>query len=89
MSSWPSKDPDDVLDYKIDWTARLAGDQIVSSQWFVPEALESRDEAFNSTSCTIWLLGGVAAMNYLITNRITTAGGRTIDKSVNLPVRNA
>ncbi len=26
--SWPFKDPDEVLDYQIDWTARLAGDTI-------------------------------------------------------------
>lgn len=33
------KDPDEVLDYGLDWTARLVGDTISTSQWIVPDGI--------------------------------------------------
>ena len=36
------KDPDAVLDYSVDWSKWLAGDQIETSTWFVSDpALQS------------------------------------------------
>ena len=32
---WDFKDPDEVLDYRVDWSARLDGDTIASSTWEV------------------------------------------------------
>jgi hypothetical protein len=39
MLTWPKKDPDDILDYAIDWSARLDGDKIASVELFVKDDL--------------------------------------------------
>jgi len=55
------KDPDAVLDYSVDWSKWLAGDQIETSTWFVSNpALQPSDDSNTTTRTTIWLAGGVA-----------------------------
>jgi hypothetical protein len=86
------KDPDADLDYGMDWTNWLNGDTIVASTWIAPDGsgLALHDGATNAagTVTTIWLRGGVvAATPWMVTNRITTAGGRTEDRSLLITVR--
>lgn len=87
MISWPDKDPDAVLDYMLDWTARLDGDRIVSSDWTVPEGLGGSRMSFTDTTTTIWLSDGDAPSLYRLTNRIATEAGRVFDASVRIRVR--
>ena len=76
------KDPDAVLDYSIEWSKWLAGDQIQTSAWSVSDpAIEAADDSNTATRTTVWLSGGVAGQSYTVTNRITTSGGRTDDRS--------
>lgn len=85
--AWANKDPDEVLDYKLDWSARLgAGNTIVTSIWIVPAGLTKDSDVFTTTTTTIWLSGGVLGVRYELTNRITTTGGHTMDQSVHLRV---
>lgn len=78
--TWPNKDPSDVLDYQIDWSAALGTDTIASSTW-TATGYTINSNSFTPTTTTVWLAGGPAGVNK-ITNRITTAGGRTIERSV-------
>jgi hypothetical protein len=65
------KDPDAVLDYSVDWSKWLAGDQIATSTWFVSDpALQPADDSKTTTRTTIWLAGGVVGQSYTVTNRI-------------------
>lgn len=82
----PDKDPDDVLDYTINYANFLDSDTISASSWLVPEGMTKVSDNFTNTTATVWLSGGKAGETYLITNRITTAAGRTKDKSFNLYV---
>lgn len=75
-----TKDPNAVLDYSIDWTRWLAGDQIAASEWIVPSGLTKMADSKTSTSATVWLFGGTAGQSYTVTNRIATAAGRTEDR---------
>lgn len=84
--TWPTKDPDDVLDYGIEWKNRLKGDTITASEWIVPEDLVVTDDYISGTLTTAWISGGVNKRSYKVTNRITTAAGRTIDQGVTLRV---
>lgn len=84
---WPNKDPDEVLDYVIDWSDRLAGDTISTSTWEVPSGITKDSDSNGTTSTTVWLSGGTANAVYTLTNRIVTAAGRTMDQSVRLTVR--
>ena len=87
MLRWQSKDPNEVLDYKIDWTDRLAGDTIVSVQWVVPAGIVADSNSFSPTEAILWLSGGTSGELYIMTCRVTTAGGRVMDESVRLRVK--
>lgn len=81
-----AKDPNAVLDYSIDWTRWLAGDQIAASEWIVPFGLTKMADSKTATSATVWLSGGTVSQSYTVTNRITTAAGRTEDRSFTIRV---
>lgn len=81
------KDSDATLDYKIDWADYLGADTITSSQWILPSADITEVVSVNTTTAaTIWLSGGVINRRYTVTNRITTSGGRTDDRSITIHV---
>ena len=77
------KDPDAVLDYKMDWTAWLGDtDIIVASSWEVDsEEIVVDSDSFTDTDTTVWLSGGLNRKKYLITNSIETDDGRKDDRS--------
>lgn len=89
--SWPDKDPADVLDYSIDWSAQLAlptePDTIESVTWTVPSGLTKESQSHAEGIATAWLSGGVSGREYLVACRIVTAGGRTLERSARLLVR--
>lgn len=89
--SWPSKDPDELLDYQIDWSERLGDDTISSgnsSSWDGDDDdLIIEDESHTDTTTTVWLSGGVLETRYLLTNTIWTDGGRILQQSIYLPIR--
>jgi hypothetical protein len=88
MASWPAKDPDEVLDYEIDWTKRLDGDTIATSVFEVAVGDAVVDSDSNTTTATtVWLSGGTLDETCEVLNRITTAGGRTMDQTVKLKIK--
>lgn len=84
---WDDKDPDEILDYQLDWSEELDTDTISTSTWIVPTGLTEETDSNSTTTTTVWLSGGTIGQVYTLTNRITTAGGRTYDQSVRLRVR--
>ncbi|HZT29229.1 MAG TPA: hypothetical protein VFA33_05065 [Bryobacteraceae bacterium] len=77
-----TKDPNAVLDYSVDWSKWLAGDQIEESTWSVSDsALAVSDETNSATQATAWLSGGAVGQSYTVTNKITTAAGRIDERS--------
>lgn len=82
------KDPDAILDYVIDWGPWLNGDEINTSNWTLDSGITNSADDTPSTSTTrIFISGGTAGVNYTATNRITTIGGRTDDRSFEVRVR--
>ncbi len=86
--TWPQKDPNEVLDYALNWTGRLTGDTIATSVWTVPAGITSNSETVSDKQTVIWLSGGSNGTWYELLNRITTAGGRTMDQTVKIFVKN-
>lgn len=84
---WPFKDPDEVLDYQLDWSARLDEDTIVTSTWVVPTGITKDSDTNTTDTTTIWLSGGTTGEAYTLANRITTVGGRTMDQSVKIKIK--
>lgn len=85
--TWQFKDPDEVLDYQVDWSTALGGDTIASSVWTLPSGITQDSSTLNDTATTIWLSGGTDGSRYDLTNRITTAAGRTFEQHVSIFVR--
>jgi hypothetical protein len=92
MKNWPDKDPDEVLDYAIDWSPRLVQpngmtDQIDTSTWILPSGITQTSASISGQLAVVWLSGGSLGDTYTITNRIVTVGGRTMDQSVRLRIK--
>lgn len=81
------KDPDAILDYAVDWATWLGSDTIATSAWVVPSGITEVSDTNTSTVAVIWLSGGTAGSTYNIVNRITTAGGRTEDRTIVIRVQ--
>jgi len=84
------KDPNAVLPFVWDWTAWLAdqGDDTITAHEILTDGTITVDSTANSaTTVTAWLSGGTAGDNILVNCRITTAGGRTDDRSITIMVR--
>lgn len=75
------KDPNDTLDYVIDWSAWLGTDTISSSTFAVPSGLNKNSDSHTDTTATVWISGGYVGQSYTITNQIVTAGARTVERS--------
>lgn len=92
MLTWSPKDPDEVLDYTMNWGDRLVTDTIATSTWIMspdnPDLLLTTPQnSKTNTVTTLWLAGGTLNAKYKITNRIVTAGGRTMDQSVRIQIK--
>jgi hypothetical protein len=85
---WPAKHPADVLDYAVDWTKPLEelADTIATATWSVPSGLVEGAAGGAGAVRTLWLSGGTAGISYTLTHTITTAGGRTLARTILLDV---
>lgn len=81
------KDPDEVEFYVRDWSADLDGDTIATSTWTVPSGITKDSDTNTTTTATIKLSGGTLGSDYALVNRITTAAGRTLDKTLTFRIR--
>lgn len=83
------KDPDDIKDYEVDWTARLPGDTISTSTWSVAvgAGLVIDSSSHTNTVTKVWLSAGTVGVTYELLNRVETAGGRTYDQTMKLKVK--
>lgn len=99
---WPNKDPDEQLDYSIDWSRYLDTATISSVVWKIDNAegtkqtwtattvvdgLQYVSASNNSTVATIQLGLGTANKNYNIYCQITTSSGVTTERKISLKVR--
>lgn len=83
------KDPNAVLDYRVDWSSWLAASETISTSDFTVDAGLTKDSQSNTTTtATVWLSGGTEGTRYKITNRVTTNQGRTDDRSFLVRVTN-
>lgn len=98
MLQWPDKDPNEVLDYELDWAKpdrpRLeVGETLITSDWSVVlgDVVIDPDNAATFTPqglSTVWLTSGTAGTKCELLNRVTTSKGRTYDQTVVLRVKN-
>ena len=91
--AWPAKDPGDTLDYVFDLGPALTanpGDGISTLDVVTspnnPGDLSMVSCTADGAKAVLWLSGGQALTTYTVTISVTTAGGRTLVRSIALPV---
>ena len=81
------KDPQAVLDYKIDWATWLGTDTISAVSWTVASGITQDSVSNTTTAATIWLSEGTVGSTYDLICHITTAGGRQDDRTIAIEIR--
>ena len=81
------KDPGAKLDYDLALGAGFENDTIASVTWIVPDGVvdEGQDTPDTHTA-RIWISGGTLGVEYPITGRLTTVGGRILDRTIYLQI---
>ena len=96
-----TKDPSEVLDYVFDWAPLTNGrtgaisDWLTSGETIVSRTItaetgitvDSSSITDSNTSVTVWLSGGTAGENYIVTCTIVTSAGRTAERSIKVLAR--
>ncbi|WP_298286559.1 hypothetical protein [Acidocella sp.] len=90
---WPQKDPGDTLDYIFDIAPALTanpGDGISTLDVTISPAnagdLTLASSGADGARAVLWLTAGQAGTVYTVTLSMTTSAGRTIVRSIALPV---
>ena len=91
--NWPTKDPVDVLDYQFDISPALVGNDgdAIATLDVTIEPANPGDLILNSATtdgavAILWLSRGQSGTVYTVNLVITTFNGRTINRSILLPV---
>lgn len=99
---WPNKDPDETLDYSVDWSRWLNGATISSVSWYVDNADGVKTAISNSQTvngiqrvsssvsngvATIHLGLGTSNKEYKFYCQITDSTGSTAERVVKLTVK--
>jgi len=78
-----TKDPQDVLDYVLDWSDWLDTSETIStSTWTVPSGITKDSDSKSSSETVIWLSGGTVYENYRLVNHIVTSLNREKDQTI-------
>ena len=77
---WRGSDP--VLDYILD-----ASESVIASAWTLPLALTEVSSGFTATTSYLFVSGGVDNIRYDMVCEITTSAGRTINRTLQLLVK--
>ena len=99
---WPDKDPDEILDFSVDWSRYLAGDIISTVTWKIEDtdgtlntwtdteivnSLQRVSASNTTTVATIQIALGDANTTYTIYCAITTNAGLSTQRKILLKVR--
>jgi hypothetical protein len=91
--NWPAKDPRDVLDYVVEFSPAVIGNDADSISTLdvtispnAPGDLSLASAAADGTRGVLWLANGQAGTVYVVTIVVSTVNGRTIQRSILLPV---
>lgn len=100
---WPNKDPDETLDYSVDWSRFLGtGVTISSVQWYVDNesgvktlitngqtvnTIQNVAQTNNSTVATINIGSGTNNVEYKFYCRITDSSGSQAERVIKLRVK--
>jgi hypothetical protein len=80
------KDPDEFLDYTIDWTDRMARSDTIDEANVITVGAEVSNVSVSGNVVTVWLSGGNSGSTANVQCTITTSGGRIMQQTVLLKI---
>jgi hypothetical protein len=80
-----AKDPDEVLDYTINWTSRMVSTDTIETVTVTGNNVTIDSDSLSGNVVTVWLSGGNVG-TASVHCRITTEEGRTMDQTVTLKI---
>jgi hypothetical protein len=99
---WPNKDPDEILDYSVDWSRWLGAATLSSVVWYVDDAsgvktaltagntvngIQNVSQTISGDIATINLGLGTNNTEYKFTCHITDSTGNVVERVVRLRVK--
>ncbi len=88
---WKRKDPSDERPFAVDWSDELGtADTITGLPVFAISpsgSLTQADVSATDTRAQVWLSGGTTGVDYEVTCTIQTTGGRTLERTFGIQVR--
>lgn len=99
---WPDKDPDETIDYSVDWSRFIPNDTLSSATWFIKDANGNKEQVSNAEVvdglqfvqptlsgkvATARFALGTNNKKYTITCQISTGGGLVFERSIFLKVK--
>lgn len=88
MTVLSTKDPDEVLDYSIDWSSWLnTGDSVSSAVWVVEAGLTKDSDSINGSITSVIVSGGTSGQDYKATCTMTTTNGLVGERCLTIPVK--
>ena len=99
---WPNKDPDEILDYSVDWSRWLAGSTILVCKWFVDDAdgvktqisagevvngVQNVSQTVSGDVTTINVGIGTNNTEYKFYCQITTSTGSIVERVIRLRIK--
>jgi hypothetical protein len=65
---WPNKDPDEMLDYSVDWSRFLGSDTISSVTWYVYDENDTKQQLSDSA-----VVNGLQFVTGTLSGQVATA----------------
>ena len=99
---WPNKDPDETIDYSVDWSRFIDTATITSVRWYVDNSssvktllpasgvvngLQNVSQTISNGTTTIYLALGTANTEYKIYCQITDNSGLTAERVIRLRIK--
>lgn len=99
---WPDKDPDETLDFSVDWSRVLTNDTLSSATWFIKEADGTKNELADAETveglqfvsgsvsgkvATARFSQGTNNKRYTVVCQITTGGALVFERDIHLRVK--
>ena len=79
----PNIAPNEEDEYGADWEDKLdVGETLLTSTWILPTGIVGGVGTMSTTQTSIKLSGATLGERYLVTNRVTTTEGNTLERSM-------
>ena len=95
MLTWPTKDPDELIDYTVNWADQVNGPRLILNELLtsctfsvVSGSVTINRQSFVATGLgTVWLQGGTEGDMCVVLCRVVTNQGRNYDQSTKIRIR--